>query len=149
MLEGLIQIYDVWRDKLDQLNEPYYLKLWLFEPHFSNSQVVCAIGESIHSYDETFYKPESKKPLQPKYYGELNSQISEFTWDYYLDEEHWNNSEPGSPEEYASADDFEEVAKRFRKMMKKPHRTTNFPEPVGEATEYYSFKKGDVWLGEK
>jgi hypothetical protein len=50
---------------------------------------------------------------------------------------------------YASLADYEEDKRWFEKMLKKPHRTTKLKEPIGDATESYSFKKGDVWLGEK
>ena len=54
ILEGLLGIYDSWKKQLDELNELYYLKIWLFEPRFSHSQVVCAIRDSIYFYQNTF-----------------------------------------------------------------------------------------------
>jgi hypothetical protein len=149
ILSGLIEIYESWKIKLDQLGEPYYLKLWLFEQRFKNSQVVCAIGDFLDFYGNTFYKPDYSKKLNAQDYGRLDKAVSEFSWDYRLDEDHFDNSEPGSPELYATLEDYEEDKRWFQKILKKPHRTTVFEQPIGEATESYSFKKGCIWLGEK
>lgn len=149
ILSGLIEIYDSWKRELDKLDENYYLRIWLFEPRFANSQVVCAIGDYLDFYENTFFKPDESKKLNPEKYGQLKDEIENFNWEYRLDEDHFDNSEPGDPELYATLADYEEDKKWFEKMLKKPHRTTKFKEPIGEATESYSFKKGDVWLGEK
>jgi len=149
IISGLIEIYDAWGKKLEQLGEPYYLKIWLFENRFSNSQVVCAIGDCLDFYENTFFKSDSSKELKPENYGRLEKAITEFKWDYRFDEDHFDNTEIGSPEDYMTLSDFEDNKKWFEKMLKKPHRTVKYKEPIGDATESYSFKKGVVWLGQK
>ncbi|MCH2231317.1 MAG: hypothetical protein MK105_13325 [Crocinitomicaceae bacterium] len=149
ILSGLIEIYDSWKNELDKLGENYYLKIWLFEPRFASSQVVCALGDYLDFYENTFYKPEKYKKLDPTNYGLIKDVIANFNWEYRLDEDHFDNSEPGDPELYATLADYEEDKRWYEKMLKKPHRTTKFKDPIGEATESYSFKKGNVWLGEK
>ena len=54
ILEALLDIYDNWKLALDKLGEPYYLKIWLYDQRFSNSQVVCAIGPFLDFYETTF-----------------------------------------------------------------------------------------------
>ncbi len=149
MLGGLIEIYDSWKKELDKLGENYYLKLWLFEPRFADSQVVCAISDYVDFYENTFFQPVDSKKLNTTNYGQLKNAMESFNWDYGLDEAHYDDSEPGPPEIYATSADYEEAKRWFEKMLKKPHRTKKFEKPIGGATESYSFKKGDVWLGEK
>ena len=149
MLNGLLDIYEGWKNQLDKLGQPYYLKIWLFEPRFSQSQVVCAIGENADFYENTFFKPEESKELYTGNYGKLKSRLDNFTWDYRLDEDHYDNTEVQEPEIYASRQDYEDTKKWFEKLLKKPHRTYKFKEPIGETTESYSFKRGDIWLGGK
>lgn len=149
ILNGLIEIYDSWKKELDKLDESYYLRIWLFEPRFSNSQVVCAIGDYLDFYENTFFKPDELRTLNPENFGQLNKEIDSFNWEYRLDEDHFDKNEIGTPEEFISQKEFEENKKWFNRIMKKNHRTTKYSEPIGEATESYSFKKGDVWLGEK
>ena len=147
ILNGLLDIYVGWKKQLDQLGEPYYLKIWLFEPRFSQSQVVCAFGDYIDFYENTFFKPERTKNLISGNYGQLKNRLDTFTWDYRLDEDHYDNTEVGVPEIYASRQDFEDTKNWFERLLKKPHRTSKFKEPIGEATESYSFKRGNIWLG--
>ena len=87
MLNGLLDIYEDWKKQLDKLGQPYYLKVWLFEPRFSQSQVVCAIGDNVDFYENTFYKPDTDKPIQLDNYGSLKTNLSKFNWDYHFDED--------------------------------------------------------------
>ena len=121
----------------------------MFEPRFSSSQVVCAIGKNIDFYETTFFKPDYEKRLRLENYGDLKNDLEGFNWDYRLDEDHYSDSEVGTPNMYASQADYEDYKRWFSRLMKKPHRTIKFKEPIGEATESYSFKKGEVWLGQK
>lgn len=147
MLNGFLDIYEDWKSQLDKLGQPYYLKIWLFEPRFSQSQVVCAIGDNVDFYENTFFKPEKSKILNADNYGKLKGRLESFNWDYRLDEDHYDNTEVGEPEIYASRQDYEDTKKWFSKLLKKPHRTNKFIEPIGDITESYSFKRGDIWLG--
>ena len=148
MLNGLIDIYHSWKEQLDKLGQPYYLKIWLFEPRFSKSQVVCAIGERIEFYKNNFFEPENKRSFELKNYGKLKNRLEKFNWDYRLDEDHYDNCEVGDPELYFSEQDYEETKIWFRKLLTKPHRTIKFKEPIGDALESYSFRRGDLWIGE-
>ncbi|WP_051211192.1 hypothetical protein [Runella zeae] len=147
ILNGLLDIYDDWKEQLDKLRQPYYLKVWLFEPYFSQSQVVCAIGDNVDFYKSTFYKPDTNKTIQLHNYGSLKTKLSKLNWDYCLDEDHYDNAEVGKPETYASRQDYEETKMWFDILLKKPHRTHKFKEPMGDTTKSYSFKRGNIWLG--
>jgi hypothetical protein len=147
ILNGLLDIYEDWKNQLDKLGQPYHLKIWLFEPRFSQSQVVCAIGDRVDFYENTFYKPDANKTIRLDNYGSLKTRLSKFNWDYRLDEDYYDNNQVGEPEVYASRQDYEGAVKWFENLLKKPHRTHRFKEAIGEATESYSFKRGDIWLG--
>lgn len=149
LLAGLLEIYEAWKAQLDETGEPYYLKLWLYEPHFSNSQVVCAMGDQLHFYDRTFHKPEETRSFQPGNYGRLADQLSEFDWEFCWDEEHLDDGYLAPAEMYTSRTEFEADRRWFNRQLKKPHRVTKLKEPVGDITEVYSFKKGTVWVGGK
>ncbi|MCT2197591.1 hypothetical protein M3G15_20995 [Paenibacillus sp. p3-SID1389] len=57
----LIEIYLAWQEKLEQLNQPYYLKIWLADPEFIDSQVVAALGTEIEYYNKIFMDNEVHK----------------------------------------------------------------------------------------
>lgn len=54
LLDALIEIYHSWQTEIDSLNRKYYLKIWLFEKNFMRSQVVVAIDDFLHFYDNSF-----------------------------------------------------------------------------------------------
>ncbi len=147
ILEGLIEIYEAWEVQLKELGVPYYLKIWLYEPHFSNSQVVCAIGEFLEFYEITFHKPEETKQLNLNNFGNLSSKMAEFGWEFRLDETHLSDTEIGNPDDYYSIEDYNQELTWFNKMLKKKHRVTISTNPQADAKKYYSFKIGEVWLG--
>jgi hypothetical protein len=146
IVKGLVDIYRNWKAQLDNLGQPFYLKIWLFEPRFSRSQVVCAIRDSVDFYKNTFLKPDNSKELISNY--GTSSGVEKLTWDYHLDEEHYDNCEVGEPGQYASRQDYEAAQRWFKKILTKPHRTTKFKDPIDGKVESYSFKRGDLWLGE-
>lgn len=148
MLNGLIDIYHSWKEQLDALGKPYYLKLWLFEQRFSKSQVVCAVGEKMEYYENIFYKPKGEKAFVSENFKHLKYRLDKFNWEHSLDEDYYNNGEFKSPELYPSEEYFEQEKRWFRKLLTKPHRTVVLDSPIGEVTELYFFKRGDLWVGE-
>ncbi|MDR0477309.1 MAG: hypothetical protein LBH14_05165 [Desulfobulbaceae bacterium] len=142
ILNGLLDIYDDWKKQLDQLGQPYYMKIWLLEPRFSQSQVVCAIGDSIDYYKNIFFEPETGKNLNFAYYGQIKNRLHNYNWDCRLDEDHYSSNEVGDPELYATRQEYEETKIWFEKLLKKKHRTHN-----SNAVELYSYKRGYVWVG--
>lgn len=150
ILQGLIRIYDSWKLQLEQRSEPYYLKIWLFEQRPSKSQVVCAIGDRIHVYENTFHNAKDDKVLNLKHFGTLQNQLAKFHWDHRLDEEHLMGleDEVGSIEDYRNPKDFFEMKSWYVQRMKSPHRTVSVETYEGVHKEVHSFKIGDVWIGE-
>lgn len=147
MLDGLLEIYDGWQEKLNELGEPYYLKIWLFEPHFTRSRVVCAIRDNLHFYDNTFFQPETSGTFRPETYGPMADRLRTFNWTMAHEEVHLDNTEPGRPEDFASEADFLKYRKWVTKLLRRPHRTTKFASPIGDVTESYSIRTGTVWIG--
>ncbi|MBL1224120.1 hypothetical protein [Enterococcus sp. BWR-S5] len=54
VIQALLDIYSSWQQQLVKLDEPYYLKVWIFEKDFMWSQVVVSVRSALHFYDETF-----------------------------------------------------------------------------------------------
>lgn len=148
ILNGLFEIYDTWKIELDKLGEPYYLKIWLFEDHFSNSQVVCAIRDKIDFYDGTFSKPTFSKKMNRNNFGS-NQKLGDYNWELRLDEDFYSKSDIGEPSDFGSETDYLESKKWFEQLMKNPHTTYPIDNPTDDYDEYYGFVKGNVWLGEK
>jgi hypothetical protein len=133
ILSGLLDIYESWKTQLEALHQPYYLKLWLYEPRFSQSQVVCAVGNGLHWYDQTFFKSDETQTIDLTRYGVLRERLQRYSWSLHLDEDNYD------------IDDLEEPA--VRSVLAKPHRIeTNADSNSGKMV---FVKRGSVWLGER
>ena len=148
-LQGLIAIYDAWKQQLDALGQPYYLRIWLYEPRFDRSQVVCAIGDFLHFYEQTFYAPEQPATFHPANWGKMESALSQFSWECRLDEDTLLDDDLMEPEYYGSAKDYEAEKRWFLTMIRKAHRVESYSGADGEPKNSYAFKQGYVWLGSK
>ncbi len=88
IINGLEKIYNSWKAELEKTEKPYYLKIWLYEPRLSNSQVVCAIEDKIERYESLF---------EDAVFKQNNSSFttmlsSDFKWQKKIDEEpYWES----------------------------------------------------------
>ncbi|GLB53019.1 hypothetical protein NBRC110019_20590 [Neptunitalea chrysea] len=150
MLEGLLTIYNSWKTQLDSLVKPYYLKIWLYEPRFILSQVVCAIEDTVTFYDTPFYKPENQKQLATQNFGRFAKELDSFSWTYCLDEEILTEYDLGEFNDWdMTPAAYEHHKARFNRLLKKPHRTGTIDITLKKTIQTYSFKKGTVWIGNK
>jgi hypothetical protein len=83
IINGLGKIYERWKDELDKLNKPYYLKIWIYEPRLSKSQVVCTIDERIEHYENLFKEADFKQNTS----SFINGLSSNFKWQPKIDDE--------------------------------------------------------------
>ena len=135
MYEGLCEIYISWKKQLDELNEPYYLKIWLFDPWFINSQVVAAIRDDINFYSNTFNPPQKVKVFPEDRFSSI-VYTGEFNWSQYLDEDFY----------FEKFDDLSEID--IRELIKKAHIIEQASFEGGKVTDTcYRINKGDVWVG--
>ncbi len=148
MINALFDIHDSWKQQLDSRGLTYYLKVWLYDERFSKSQVVCAIENKIDFYKNSFSKPIVSEEMNPSRFGN-NPRLKEFNWELGVDEDFYDNSTVGDPEDYGTLKDYYEMKKWFDRQLKKPHNKY-LPEKITkDFFEYYGFVKGKVWLGEK
>lgn len=145
ILNGLFDIYENWQNQLNTLNQPYYLKIWLYEQRFTKSQVVCAIGNSLDFYIKTFNTPTDDKVHSHNYTGDLKNRIDSFNWDHHLDEDFMLSTDIGNPEDYDNQIEYLEDLQWFNKRLKKNH----IKKTLKDGTECYSFEMGNVWVGGK
>jgi hypothetical protein len=145
ILESLIEIFNSWESTLIILNKPYYLAIWLNEPHIENSQVVCAIGDFLNFYDVTYHRPEKQQKMPTQNYGKLKNELDTFNWIYGLDEHRFTNEDIAETEEvYATIEDYHSMQKWYKKQL---HR-----DPIirkEDEVTCYRTKKGTVWIGTK
>lgn len=142
ILCGLLDIYDAWKKELDHLNKPYYLKIWLFEPRLSLSQVVCAVGELADFYDHTFYKTGLPKDLPFQNYGKLQDRMKKLSWEQALDEIWIDDNTIGDPADFISEAEYYANRRWVKRKLKGPQRTENT-----DNGDVHYVKMGTVWIG--
>lgn len=139
IIAGLLEIHNHWKQQLDTLNEPYYLKIWFYDNDVSNSQIVCAINDCLDFYENTFHKPEESKPFPSDTLG-LN-------WEYRHNENHFTIDDFGEPDHFYSMKEYIDNKKMIEGIMKNPKtRISKHKDESGKTTTYYSIKYTDVWL---
>lgn len=149
ILQSLINIYNSWHRELKALKEPFYLKIWLYEPNISRSQIVCATGEFRKFYESSFPTINRSKKLKFENYGRLTEEMRKFNWTCALEEKSFTVDDIGVPEEFYSFDEFRKNKKYIKKRIKRPFRITTHEDASGETIECFWSKQGAVWIGEK
>ena len=144
ILESLMAIFNSWESQLKTLEKPYYLAIWLYEPHLENSQVVCAIDGFLNFYDITFYRPEEQRKMPTQNYGALKNELDTFDWIYALDEDYFTTEDVAmSEDEYMTKEDYRASKKWYKRKLKEKVRSST--DTFGKTT--YFNKKGTVWIG--
>ncbi|MFB9077962.1 hypothetical protein ACFFLS_04750 [Flavobacterium procerum] len=142
---GLQEIYNNWRIELDKFNQPYFLKIYLFEPRISKSQVICAIGKEKIEYYEKFFRPAYYK-------NDSNFQkilSADFKWKTHSDDDIYSEQELLTPESYYHiVEDYNYCKKLLKKLQKKNYTKVKTENEYGEDYLYY-VPKGKVLIGGK
>tara|TARA_Y100000034_G_scaffold137038_1_gene219264 strand:- start:206054 stop:206680 length:627 start_codon:yes stop_codon:yes gene_type:complete len=140
IVNGIFTIYERWKSQLDTLNEPYYLKVWYYPHDVSKNQVVCAIGEALQFYDNTFFNPNKMQtfPENPR----------NLKWELHHQEIHVSEYDLEEPEMFASMEDYREHTRWVQRIMQHPDaRITKSLNSENKEITYYSLKECDVWIG--
>lgn len=108
------------------MNEPFHLAIWLFEPHFGESQLTASVGQMRERYINCF-TPAHDAPL-PQAYRHLPG-FADLRWSVGLNEWLLDNDE-------------------FADWVRSGYRGTHyrFIAPSGEA--YVAVSRGRVWIGQ-
>jgi hypothetical protein len=142
IIESFLEIYEEWNKQLKELNKPYYLKIWLFEPDIYMSQVVCAIGDKIDYYENIFYRPEFTKNISKSISSTISEKIKNYDWEYHIEEYAYMEDEM-TIENFYDKKAFNE----FNRKLNKNHRESNV-EIDGEKMKMFLIPGNEVWVGE-
>jgi len=147
ILNALLDIYQSWDEQLKIIGKPYYLKIWLFDPRFSSSQVVCAIGQKIEYYETLFYSDMKTTEFPTDKFLKVE-RLSQFDFEVYLDEEVHDDNDFPERKFYQSNSDYT-YDQRYLSKLKNGKARINEIISNGEKYNEYFVKKGNVWVGEK
>lgn len=144
LIDGLFEIYQHWQKQLDQLNKPYYLKIWLFEKHISRSQVVCAIDDNLSFYDDVFYWLDNTHDDGLPQLLTPNNLYPKLNWQYGIDalwvESDYLDNHQNSPHFAQEQAWFDDIKQRAFDTHHPTDTSTNAPF-------YYLVENDRVWVG--
>ncbi|WP_258235154.1 hypothetical protein [Paenibacillus agaridevorans] len=142
LLEAMLEVYQSWLEKFTRLDESFYLKLWIYEPHFINSQVVTAYKDCLHFYDRTFDIGTQDRQFPFHKYPYLKEKLQRFDWRLHIDCDVYTESDlvDNICRGWMSFDESDAIKAKAYKVEE--IRLTD-----GGIDKTYSVKVGDVWVG--
>lgn len=146
MLEGLTSIYTAWKEKLDSLGEPFYLKIWYFEPRIAKSQFVCAIGDYIDYYNGIF----EEHPQPDNYFDNIPKTLQDkFDWDCGYDYIFYDKSDLLWPADQYSTDNGYLYDRRLLRKLEKGNYKSELITIGDVSNTAFSVPAGRIWTGKE
>lgn len=142
LLEAMLEVYQNWHEKLTELGEVFYLKLWIFDPHFINSQVVASYKDCLHFYDRTFDVGTEVKEFPYHKYTYLKEKLEMYDWQHCID-----------CDVYTESDLIDNMLRgwmlsdEINTIKSKAYKVQVIQLSNGEDDKTYSVQVGDVWVG--
>ncbi len=136
-IQALCDVYDNWQQYAQQLGIPYYLKIWIFEPNFTQSQIAFGIDERITWYENLFTAHDQNVTFpHEKYSFKPDDCTHALRWEFAKD------LDVVEKEDFAN--------RHWNKLIKenKIWPTAQYKE-VEPELELYMFYVGDLWIGDK
>ncbi len=148
MLKALLDVYDSWDVQLAETGQPYYLKVWLYDPDFMRSQVVCAWGEAHDYHRNTFNIANTPVPIPLNKFEGMDERITRFSWTTHLDEVLYFESDFDAVCPNGSEGRYANNWKLLSRL-----KSGNFPssdvEFMGGVTKAIAVPVGHIWVGER
>ena len=130
VLAAFLDVLHAWHRALEAAGEPYYLRLWLFDPRFHRTQVVAATGGRIAWYETMFAPAAGAPPLPPPHYRDPAYDLAALEWEPCLDTD------------VLLADDAADMRELGRLVLRASRL-----EQTSDGQALLLFDRGRVWLG--
>jgi hypothetical protein len=131
MIAKFIAVYTEWQKEFDKLDVAYDLQLWLYDPSYIRSEIIChkmqQKGERKRfSWESDLDKPFPYKKLESKHYN-----LHNFEW-ILADDEHIYFEDDFEDEDFTAEDLLADGYVR---------------KEQSDGTVYYAKRYGDIWIG--
>lgn len=141
ILKVLYTTFSNWKTELNNLNIPFYLGVWVYNPRLPKSEVVCAIGsEEIEYYQKCFDISN-----EPKSIIELKDFKKErLIWTQKIDSDILEEWEINFPKEnYESEKRWLEDQEYYRNFIESSYKVIK-----NKNRKSYFKNVGEIWTGE-
>lgn len=144
IFEVLYRTYSNWKTELFDLNVPFYLGVWIYNPRLPKSEVVCAIGnEKIDYYQNKCFdiSNEQKKIIDLK---DFKREKDTLVWTKKIDFDTLEDWEINFPKEnYENEKHWLEYQEYFKNFINKSYKV----DENKNGKKYYK-NVGEIWTGE-
>ncbi|WP_155592115.1 hypothetical protein [Lysinibacillus cavernae] len=141
LLDSMIEVYLEWHQKMVDENEEFYLKIWLYDPNFINSQIVVAYRDCLDFYNKPFEIRKEYKEFPFYKFHSLRDKLEQFQWDLHIEIDYYDENDLNEWLEEGSL-----TEKEVSKIKGEAYETIKFENEFGSYLQY-SLDKGDVWIG--
>lgn len=140
LLQAMFEVYMNWYKQLKATGEEFYLRIWLYEPNFINSQIVVAYRDFLDFYDQALDEASYQRvfPSSKYAYRSLCSLLEMFNWELKVE-----------TNLYFERDLIEGIEQRWHsdkyveRVKQRAYEVTTF-----EGDTVYCVRVGDVLVGE-
>ena len=146
MLNALLDIYESWDAQLSRLGQPYYLKVWLFDPNFMQSQIVCAWGEAHDLYQNAFTPATAPFSIPTEKFADMDERLQKLNWKTHLEEAWYFESDFDDVQSDGSKGDLAHK-KALLKRLKSKGCPSSEVDYMGKPTRAFALPLGHVWIG--
>ena len=140
ILKALFGICEAWQTQITQQGLDYVAQVWVYEPRFSKSEVVCIPRENLEKMSE------NKSDFYPIYFNKIIENHKKIEWYSLPDEEYYDNTDLGQADAYASMHEFLRATRWFDLMRRKSYRKQHLNSPIGEILDAFWVKRGKIWI---
>ena len=133
IIAKIVAAYDNWQQTFDDLGIPYDLQLWIYDPDFIRSEIICYKMEEAgerkqFSWESTVDKPFPYNKFASKFYD-----LNKFEWLLADDE----------PIQFE--DDCEDADFTVEDLLKEGY----VKKEQNNGGIYYAKRLGDIWIGRR
>ncbi|WP_342644707.1 hypothetical protein [Mucilaginibacter sp. CSA2-8R] len=131
IIAKLVTAYNAWTATFEQLGIPFDLQLWLYDPAYIRSEIICYKMAQQGERRRFSWESDLNKPFPYNKLGGLNYNLHEYDWILADDEQVYFE------------DDFEDADFTADDLLSDGYVRKKQPD----GTVYYAKRLGDIWIG--
>ncbi|WP_295772352.1 hypothetical protein [uncultured Mucilaginibacter sp.] len=133
IIAKLVTAYSEWQKTFDKLNVPYDLQLWLYDPSYIRSEIICHKMQQHGERKRFSWESDLSKPFPYEKLGSKHYNLQDFEW-ILADDEHIHFE-----------DDFEDANFTAEDLLADGY----IRKQQSDGLIYYAKRYGDIWIGRR
>jgi len=131
IIAKLVTAYSEWQKTFDNLDLPYDLQLWLYDPAYIRSEIICYKMQQHGEQMRFSWESDLSKPFPYEKLGSKQYNLHDFEW-ILADDAHVHFE-----------DDFEDADFTAEDLLADGY----VRKEQGNGMVYYAKRFGDIWIG--